>query len=649
MAKLQLKPAAGGPDLACIQSPVNNGKTAVVPAVSYVAVGVTGAALLLSGVSALGAVSAGFAAPGASAPSPSFGEVLGWMQSMALNGMLSVDYPPVYRSFTKNFGFSCGLVPWNDMQAAIDSFRGVTGGNLTANSVAYLRNVTLVYHDGSSSGGGVSKRSLDALVGGLRLLARDVTTSVNGSETTLDGLAGGENATETDAKDSHFVEGIKAYAAQLTIPDSNMFMSILMVFAIVIAAIVVGILVFKLVLELWALCASFPKGLTGFRKRYWGFMGRTIVSMILVLYGVWTLYCVYQFTHGDSWGAKALAGVTLVAFTAVLGFFTFRIWQLARRFKKAEGDAKALFEDKETWRKYSLFYDQYKKGWWWLFVPVIVYMFARGCVIAAGDGHGLFQTSGQLVIEALMLMLLLWSRPYATKAGQWINIVIQVVRVLSVVCILVFVDQLGVAQTTKTVTGVVLIAVQSVLTAALAILIAVNAIIVCCRENPHRKRRKEAGVSSSLFRSFVLLDESARSTKSFRLLPRKTQSRPRQPDSARPTQLVAHGAPGVRLDSTQRQVRPGLRRERAGRQPRSVPAEIPVRVARGRTGHERPTRVDRRPCHVRGGDAVLGPPWGCCSSSSRSSVGHERRRRRPTISAARHGSRTTASTTTDAA
>jgi len=119
-------------------------------------------------------------------------------------------------------------------------------------------------------------------------------------------------------------------------------------------------------------------------------------------------------------------------------------------------------------------------------------MFAKGSVIAAGDGHGLFQTVGQLSIESIMLVLLLWSRPYATKSGNWINIIIQVVRVLSVICILVFVEQLGIAQTTKTITGVVLIAVQSGLTGLLAILIAVNSIIICCRENPHRRRRKEA-------------------------------------------------------------------------------------------------------------------------------------------------------------
>lgn len=91
-----------------------------------------------------------------------------------------------------------------------------------------------------------------------------------------------------------------------------------------------------------------------------------------------------------------------------------------------------------------------------------------------------------------MLGLLIWNRPYERRSGNVINIFIQVVRALSVVCILVFVEELGIAQTTQTVTGVVLIAVQSVLTGVLAILIAANAIIMCCKENPHRKRRKEA-------------------------------------------------------------------------------------------------------------------------------------------------------------
>ena len=486
---MELKALNGGQDLACIQSDVTNGKTVEAPAVSYVAVGVAGAALLVTGFSALGSLGTA----GGHAPSPNFGDVLGWFQSVAVNGMLSVQYPPVYRSFSKNFAFSGGLIPWNAMQTTIDKFREMTGGNLTHDSVQYLHNATLVYNSSSElDPGSVSKRGVDLFFEPY-LVSRDTSATVNGTQAGNGTAAAADGASGTN-KVTHIVHGIQGYVEQLTIPQANTFMTVLLIFAIIIVAIAVSILLLKVILEIWALFGSFPKKLSNFRKRYWGLLARTITNLILLLYGVWTLYCIYQFTNGDSWAAKVLAGITLAIFSAILAFFTFRIWQLAQKFKKMEGDTSALFEDKETWRKYSLFYDNYKRGYWWLFMPAIIYMFAKGCVIAAGNGHGLAQTSGQLVVETLMLVLVLWTRPFVTTAGNWINVFIQVARVLSVICIMVFVEELGIAQSTKTITGVVLIAVQSVLTAVLTILIAVNAIIVCVRENPHRKQRKQAGM-----------------------------------------------------------------------------------------------------------------------------------------------------------
>ena len=475
-AQMVLKAKNGGQELTCIQSGFTNGKTVSLPAVSYVAVAIAAAALALS---AIGALATG-SHPGSSTSSPGFVEVMHWFQGIAINGMYSVNYPTVYRSFTKNFAFSTGLIPWGSMQNSIDSFRAHTGGNLTEDSYSYLQNVTLVYPDNSTSTTttNIARRSFE-----YALLARDVVTSVNGSS--------GSSAGTSGHSQSHLVHGIEGYVELLTIPQANTFMTVLLIFAIVVAAIVVGILLLKVILEAWALFGSFPKSLATFRKEYWRILHQTITSLILLLYGVWTLYCVFQFTHGDSWAAKVLAGVTFGLFTVVLGWYTFKIWRMAHKFKLREGDSGALYEDKETWKRYRLFYENYKRGKWWLFMPAIVYMFAKGCVLAAGDGHGLFQTIGQLVIEALMLTLLLWARPYNRGSGNWINIVIQVVRVLSVVCILVFVEELGIAQTTKTITGVVLIAVQSSLTVILAILIGVNSLISCCKENPHRRQRKE--------------------------------------------------------------------------------------------------------------------------------------------------------------
>lgn len=492
-ATLRLNSLDGGKKVACIQSQVSNGKTANVPAVQYVAAGVVGAALVLTGASAVGAALSGGAGAASGAGggtiSPSFTEVFGWFQGMAMNGMLSVNYPPIYRSFARNFAFSAGVIPWMGLQSAVDGFRAKTGGNLTGDSVEFLKNATLIFPDGSTNSPNQGlfrfRRALDDF---LTLAAREIQTSIN---ETAPGSS--DASSQTSSGFQHTVQGIQAYAEQLAVPKSDIFMTALLVVAIIIAAIVVGILLVKLVLEVWALFGSFPQSLAGFRKHYWGSIARTITSLILILYGIWVLYCIFQFTHGDSWAAKTLAGVTLAIFTGVLAFFSWKIWHTARKLKQMEGDARALYEDKKIWVKYSLFYESYKKDYWWLFVPAIVYMFAKGCVLAAADGRGMVQSIAQLVIEGLMLLLLLWSRPYERKSGNVINIVIAVVRVLSVACILVFVEEFGIRQTTQTIAGVVLIAVQSALTGVLAILIAWNAINACCKANPHRKRRKEMG------------------------------------------------------------------------------------------------------------------------------------------------------------
>lgn len=457
-AKVVLK-AKDGSQVACIDSGISNGKTVELPAVSYVAAAIAAGALVFS---AVGAAASGVA-PGSSTPSPGFFEVMWWFQGIAMNGMHSVNYPSVYRSFTRNFAFSTGLIAWPGMQRSIDSFRASTGGNTTNANFDFLQNATLVFPDNSTAqtSSSIFKRSL--------LVARD---SSEDNKLTVD--------------------GISAYVEQYSVPEENTFMTVLLIFAIVVAAIVVAILLFKVILEAWSLWGKYPKSLVTFRKEYWRVLGQTIVNLILLLYGIWVMYCIFQFTHGDSWAAKLLAGLVLAVFTAILGFYVWKIMSVTRKIKKLNGSTEGLFTDKPTWKKYYIFYGNYKAGYWWLFIPAIVYMFAKGCILAAGTGHGLVQSAGQLIVEALMLILLLWSRPYNRKSGNWINIIIQVVRVLSVVCILVFVQELGIAQTTSTITGVVLIVVQSVLTGVLAILILVNALITCCKENPHRKRRKEA-------------------------------------------------------------------------------------------------------------------------------------------------------------
>ncbi|TQS36485.1 hypothetical protein Golomagni_03063 [Golovinomyces magnicellulatus] len=566
VATLQLKSLNNDMDVACINADVNNGKTVHTPAVSYFAAGIAGAALIMTGATAAG-TAAGAAGGGitsgahvhstSGASTPSFIQVFSWFQGLAMNGMLSVNYPPIYRSFTKNFAFSTGIIPWTAMQISIDNFRQLTGGNLTESSVRYLKGS---HSQAESTSAKISRRALQTII-----MKRDsITTSVNNTP--------GDSTLGTPTHSSSLLEarlnGIKAYVEELSVPEANTFLTVLLVVACVIASIVVGILFCKVVLEVWALFDSLPRNLAGFRKHYWSTMARSIVQLILILYGIWVLYCIFQFTHGDSWAAKSLAAVSLTIFSSILIYFAYKIWRTARKLERLEGDASGLYQDKDNWLKYSMFYDSYSKEYWWMFLPAIIYMFAKGCALAAGNSHGLAQTIAQLIIEFLMLGLLIWNRPFERRSGNILNIVIQVVRGLSVACILVFVEELGITQTTQTVTGVVLIAVQSILTGFLAILIATNAIIMLCKQNPHRKRRKEAGKYCNNMDESTISDFKEKPSIDPFSTPKSTSLDPKSETSItklKPTiqgSQIPHDSVNMSLDSLPKeQIRPHFRPE----------------------------------------------------------------------------------------
>ena len=219
-------------------------------------------------------------------------------------------------------------------------------------------------------------------------------------------------------------------------------MTVLLIFMIVLAAVAVGMLLVKLILELWAMCGTLSKRFEKLRKNYWIVLSTTIVRIVLIVYGTWALYCLYQFKTGDSWAASLLAGATLAIFTAVLGWFTFRIFYLASKAKK-QGGVEELYEHKPWMRKYGFFYDQFKSKLWWFFVPILFVSFIRAVFLVFGAGNGMVQAIGILALEGLFLVLLFWRRPYDGRGANVVNAMIAVTRVLSIICILVFVEQLG--------------------------------------------------------------------------------------------------------------------------------------------------------------------------------------------------------------
>jgi hypothetical protein len=200
---LKLTSADNGAEIGCIQSGVSNGKSLSIPAVTDVAVGIAAASFIVSGVTVI--ASAGLA--GTTASCVGFASILGWFQTISVTGMMSVNYPSVYRSFSQDFGFSTGVISWQPMQTAIDNFRNSTGGNLTDSSFAALQNTTLLFTDGTATSPRLSSRN--------NIRARDI--SLSASNVTGTDSNGNTNVTQ-------LVFGISAFSEQVMVPQANVFM-----------------------------------------------------------------------------------------------------------------------------------------------------------------------------------------------------------------------------------------------------------------------------------------------------------------------------------------------------------------------------------------------------------------------------------------
>jgi len=222
-------------------------------------------------------------------------------------------------------------------------------------------------------------------------------------------------------------------------------MTVLFIFLIVLGAIAIGMMLFKLILEIWSLTGTLSPRMEAMRKDYWLILSTTIVRLVLMAYGFWAVYCFWQFRAGDSWAADLLAAVTLATFTGVIAFFTIRIFYLASKARKLESGLNELYEHEPWARKYGFFYDSFKSNLWWFFIPILLMALIRALFIVFANGHGLAQAVGIIVSEGIFLIVLFIHRPYHGRGTNVINAMIAVVRVLSMICLLIFVDELGIS------------------------------------------------------------------------------------------------------------------------------------------------------------------------------------------------------------
>ncbi|KAK3346856.1 hypothetical protein B0T25DRAFT_625092 [Lasiosphaeria hispida] len=449
--------AAGGgsPDqgdpVACTENQVTNGVTSDIPGLTYAAAAVAGASLLASGITSVaqgGPGGGGTAA--AHGIGPGFADVLGWFQIMALNGMMSLDYPLVYQKFSKNFGFSFGLISWPQLQGSIERFRVSTGGNLTANSAGDLGATLLPPGAEGDEAKGCVKRA---------------------------------------------VSGIQRYCKSQGVAQGNAFMTVLVVLLVVAAVVIAGMSLFRSIIALWARFGRLPEKLQRYQKRYWGAIGRVLTTGVLLFYTPLVTFSISQLRAGESKGAGAIAGIVLVLVTGLLVALSWRIWTSVP-VEEGKRNPSKLFDDKELWVRYNFLYAWYRRDFWWVFMVIIFYKFALGVVLAAAEGDPTGQAVARMVVEVPLLGLLAWARPFQLRSSNVLGIATQAVNVILAGLNFAFVPQHCLDPIVKGVLGLVLVAIYGLVTIVFAVLVIADLIIKLKTANPHREQRLKGNVET---------------------------------------------------------------------------------------------------------------------------------------------------------
>lgn len=490
----------------CFTVDITNGKTTKLGVVKYLTMGLAAGALLVTILTCLVEYSDKNASK-TRFKAPTFQAFFALLQSVGISGLLSLQYPSVYRHFTLNFGWCLGIISWNDLQRTIDDFRYNTGGNTTI-GFDYLQTVTLLYQS-------VSNEDIIPQYGPKHEPLRNETIPYFNATIPIDAWTSSSrlfkkrelSKINTDKKHIETVTGIKAFSEAMNIPDTNLFMTLIVWFSIILAIVSVSLLLFYGVLELWSFVNKRRRNVTGIRLQFLkdNFLMITLSVMIyfvLVFYPTWVLYAMYQFWLKDSWGSLVISGITFAFFTIALVALSCRVAFLAYSYRE---QLYRLYEYPHV-TVLGLLFKQYKGKYWWFFNLSILCSFSQCVFIGLSTGDGMVQIIGVLAIQAVFTVILISLRPFQSTMTNATSIVANVGICIVYALLTTFTFQVNISLIPSTAIGIAIIAIQSILIISAGILILFGLFVVLYKVIYFRPRYANAAEYSQTSQHFSYED-----------------------------------------------------------------------------------------------------------------------------------------------
>ena len=484
--------AEAGKAVACVEADISNGKTVDLVGVKWATAIVAGLALVSSAiVSGLGHQNAA-AHVAANALS-----LFGYFQAQAMIGLTAVPLPPVVMAWTQDFQWSMGIIRVGFMQTIFTWYQRATGGtpstifdSLTTVSVQVEKRALQI----AEAGLGLARRSLAVMPTSIvepmsKVMRRDILMRRG----TIDQTSSG----------SYIVHGIQRVAFRAGIEPTNVFMTGLVFFCVLVIITCGTVAAFKGVCELAAKRRWMPNDrFLEFRNGWLTVLKGILFRLTLIGFPQMAILCLWEFTQRDSAAEVVLGVFFLVGMTVTLGWAASKVIRIARRsVTMHHNPAYILFSDPQALNKWGFLYVQFRASAYYFIVPVLGYTMVKAMFVAFTQEHGNVQAIGFLIIEAGALIAASVLRPWMDKKTNSFNIAICAVNFVNAIFLMIFTEVFNQPALVTGVVGVVLWIANAVFSLILLLMLIVSTIFVFFRENPDGRYQIMADDRTSFMKS----------------------------------------------------------------------------------------------------------------------------------------------------
>ncbi|OJT11511.1 hypothetical protein TRAPUB_11969 [Trametes pubescens] len=389
-------------------------------------------------------------------------DTISLFQTIALSGLLALNYPSLYRSYTFNFAWALGLFtasPSSSIQASINNMRKLTGGHLSDESgdgaISFVNRKLSPYNQA----GFVAPQSLVESASSLARINLADFTSLKAPNLTLPTtqvLVGGNVATVTDESSNVLEAGIPIFTSSIGIATANAFMTVFFM-ALIIAAITMGALalVYGITLGLGRteLGRKHP-GIERFRSTYpafaqaWGLRAALLCALPILV------FTFNQWTLKDSWLAVLLSVFLLLGLMAIIlpaAFFAVR-----------SSLPTARWSDRRAPASVAPFTAPYRESRVYYVIALLTVMVVKALVTAFGFAHGIAQAIIFVVLEALLLGCIIVLKPYPTRRADVLMGYLCITRLVCSGLMIAFAESLAVQPIPRVAIGAVTAVIFSV-------------------------------------------------------------------------------------------------------------------------------------------------------------------------------------------